>query len=219
MANIGWIKIYRQIMDHWVFANDKYFKAWITIIMTVNHEPAKVLIQGELIQCNRGQSLMSLQNWSKKFGKGWTIQRVRTFFALLEKDEMIEIEGLRKTTRLTVCKYDSYQDKQHTNNTQTTHKQHTSNTQVTTNKNNKNKNNEKNECITAIFDDEQYSMNLQASFPKLDYKAEMNKCYDYHILTPNRPEHIWQWRQKLLSWLQNVKQPTTTTKPNPGKIQ
>ena len=140
----GWIKIHRQIQKHWVWSNAEYFKAWIAIIMFVNHEPKKVLIHGELFECDRGQSLMSLQNWVKIFGKNWTIQKVRTFFTLLENDAMICTKGMRKTTCLTVCNYDSYQELQQTNNRQTTDKQQTNNTQITTNKNDKNYKNEKN---------------------------------------------------------------------------
>lgn len=78
---------------------------------------------------------MSLKSWAKQFK--WTIQQVRTFFKLLEKDLMITSEGMRKTTRITICNYESYQETQHTDNTQITHKQHTTNTQITTNKNDK----------------------------------------------------------------------------------
>ena len=141
----GWIKIHRQIQKHWVWSNAEYFKAWIAIIMFVNHEPKKVLIHGELFECDRGQSLMSLQNWVKIFGKNWTIQKVRTFFTLLENDAMICTKGMRKTTCLTVCNYDSYQDLQQTNNKQTTDKQQANNKQITTNKNEKNEKNDKNE--------------------------------------------------------------------------
>ena len=118
----GWIKIHRAISDHWIFQNESYLKAWITILITVNHEPKKVLIHGELIACERGQSVLSLSSWAEKFGKNWTIQKVRTLLLLLEKDQMIIVEGLQKTTRLTVCKYDDYQNGQQTDNKQTTDK-------------------------------------------------------------------------------------------------
>ena len=140
----GWIKIHRQIQKHWIWNNAEYLKAWIAILMSVNHDSKKVLIHGELFDCDRGQSLMSLQNWVKIFGKNWTIQKVRTFFTLLENDAMICTKGMRKTTCLTVCNYDSYQELQQTNNRQTTDKQQTNNTQITTNKNDKNYKNEKN---------------------------------------------------------------------------
>ena len=138
MENNGWIKIYRQIQKHWIWDNPDYLKAWIAILITVNHEDNKVLIHGELFNCGRGESLLSLANWAKTFGKGWTIQRTRTFFNLLEKDKMVNTEGCRKTTRLKVCNYESYQEVQQANNRQTTDKQQTNNKQITTNKNDKN---------------------------------------------------------------------------------
>lgn len=138
MDNIGWIKIHRQIQNHWIWDNPDYLKAWIAILMTVNHDEKKIIIHGELFECGRGESLLSLANWAKTFGKGWTIQRTRTFFNLLEKDKMVNTEGCRKTTRLKVCNYESYQEVQQTNNKQTTGKQQADNKQITTNKNDKN---------------------------------------------------------------------------------
>ena len=151
MENNGWIKIHRQIQKHWIWDNPDYLKAWIAILITVNHEDNKVLIHGELFNCGRGESLLSLANWAKTFGKGWTIQRTRTFFNLLEKDKMVNTEGCRKTTRLKVCNYESYQEVQQAKNRQTTDKQQTNNKQITTNKNDKNYKNEKNYKEEDIF--------------------------------------------------------------------
>lgn len=130
----GWIKLHRQIKDHWLWENPDYLKAWITILFTVNYETKKVLIKGDLLTCERGQSLLSLDGWVGEFGHKWSIQRVRTFFKLLKSDEMITVEGLQYTTRLTVCKYDTYQDLQQTANTPLTDRQQTANTPLTTTK-------------------------------------------------------------------------------------
>ena len=133
----GWIKIHRKILEHWIIKNPHYFKAWIIMLITVNYEDKKCLIHGEILECKRGQSILSLDSWVKTFSNGWTKQKVRTFFELLKNDSMIELEGLRKTTRLTICNYDSYQVEQHTKNTQRTRKEHTCNTQVTSTKESK----------------------------------------------------------------------------------
>ena len=130
----GWIKTHRSIQEHWIFTDAEKYRAWMIILFSVNFEPKKQLIQGELIECDRGQSLFSLKTWSNKLGAKWSIQKIRTFFSLLEKDKMIRIEGLQKTTRLTVCNYDYYQEEQHTDNTQITRSQHAANTQITTTK-------------------------------------------------------------------------------------
>jgi hypothetical protein len=132
MAN--WIKLSRDIQKHWVFSDAEKFKAWCVILMSVNYVDNKDLIDGELIECKRGQSLYSLNSWAKRFGGKWSIQKVRTFFKLLEKDLMITTQGLRKTTRLTVCNYESYQGDQQTDNGQVTDRQQTGNTQLTTTK-------------------------------------------------------------------------------------
>lgn len=130
----GWIKTHRAIQSHWVFSDAEKFRAWMIILFTVNFEPKKQLIEGELIECERGQSIYSLNSWAGKFGKKWSVQKVRTFFDLLKKDKMITTEGLRKTTRLTVCNYETYQDEQQTDNKQVTQRQQTGNKEVTTTK-------------------------------------------------------------------------------------
>lgn len=105
----GWIKIHREIEGHWVFQRPDYFRAWMLILLRVNHKENSVMIGGELMKCDRGEALYSLDTWRSIFGKGWTVKRVRTFFKLLQRERMIETKGERKTTRLRVCKYDTYQ--------------------------------------------------------------------------------------------------------------
>lgn len=116
MSNEGWIKLYRKITDHWVWENQQYLHAWLTILVTANYEPKDTIIQGEKIHCERGQSILSLQSWTVLFGREWTVQKTRTFFDLLKKDGMITTEGLHKTTRLTICKYEDYQSEQQADN-------------------------------------------------------------------------------------------------------
>jgi hypothetical protein len=135
--NDGWIKLHRGCLDHWLYNEYRPLtkrEAWETILLTVNYESNKTLIKGQLYDCKAGQSLLSLESWSKKFV--WSLQQVRTFFKLLEADGMIKTEGLQFTTRLTVCKWDTYQgnatDQQHTNNIPITYQQQTDNRRLTT---------------------------------------------------------------------------------------
>ena len=74
----------------------------------------------DLYDCKRGQSIQSLKTW----GYNWNVSKdtVRNFFKLLEKDRMIILENLKKTTRLTVCNYDSYQLSLHDEQTQSKRK-------------------------------------------------------------------------------------------------
>jgi len=138
----GWIKLHRSIKDNWIWQNSTYLRAWIIMLFTVNYEDKKVLIHGNIIECKRGQSLLSLDSWVDKFGLkkqcgSWTIQKVRTFFELLERDQMITKETVHKSTRLTICNYNYYQDIQHDNNKKITRSQHDHNTITTETKESK----------------------------------------------------------------------------------
>jgi len=132
----GWIKLHRKIRTHWVYDNPEYLKAWITILLEVNHADTKTLIGGFLLECRRGEKLYSMETWARTFGKGWTRQKVRTFFSLLQKEKMINHFSEYKTTRLTVCNYDTYQIQQPADNQQNNHeitsKQPADNQQITT---------------------------------------------------------------------------------------
>ena len=134
----GYIKIFRKIIDSWIFGNPDYFKAFFVILSEVNHKPKTILIKSKLINCERGESVNCLDTWASKFGKGWDKSRVRRFFKLLEKDSMIIIKNETITTHLSVCNYETYQGEQNDNETQVKHKRNASETQVTLNKNDKN---------------------------------------------------------------------------------
>lgn len=137
----GWIKIHREISNHWIFNDAERLKAWMIILIEVNHADSKFLIGDKLFDCARGESLKSLDTWAKLFGKNWNKSKVRRFFKLLESDSMIVLKSERKTTRLTVCNYADYQDVRNADETQVKHKRNTNETQVTPNKNvKKNKN-------------------------------------------------------------------------------
>jgi len=145
----GWIKTHRAIQDHWIFADAEKYRAWMIILFAVNFETKKQLIDGELIECKRGQALFSINSWALKFGDKWSVQKVKSFFKLLKKNGMIQTEGLRKTTRLTVCNYESYQNDQPANNLQTTSRQPAGNQQVTTTKEGKEIKKDKNNKVRA----------------------------------------------------------------------
>jgi len=145
----GWIKLHRQIIDHWIYKDPIKFKWWVDILFMVNHEDNKINIGFELFDCKRGQSIMSLQNWAAR----WNVNKdtARNFLKLLEKDGMILHENLSKTTRLTVCNYDNYQTSLH--DRQTTGKRKT-NARQTVSDPNKNDKNDKEYIYNNFYDSE-----------------------------------------------------------------
>src|SRR6056300_216296 len=137
----GWIKIHRQMQEHWLCKDKREFsklEAWIDILLTVNHSDTKVLLDDQLYTVKRGQSINSQLTWAKRWN--WTRSKVRRFLKLLESDSMIELKSTNKTTILTVCKYDSYQDERTSNEHQMNIKGTSDDHQVNTNKNDKNYN-------------------------------------------------------------------------------
>ncbi|MDR3551262.1 MAG: hypothetical protein P4L31_07655 [Candidatus Babeliales bacterium] len=113
--NIGWISLHRQIQDHWIWQDANKLKWWLDMLMTVNSNPAKVNLGNEIYDCGRGESLISLQGWASR----WHISKdaARNFITLLEKDKMIKRVSIGKSTRITICNYDTYQQPLHVKQT------------------------------------------------------------------------------------------------------
>ena len=117
-TNNGWISLHRSIIDHWIWKDPVKLKWWLDILLVANHTSVIVNIGMQLYDCHRGQTIMSLSNWAKR----WGVSRdtARNFLVLLEKDKMILHENIGKSTRITICNYDTYQD-----STQNLHKTYT----------------------------------------------------------------------------------------------
>ena len=128
----GWIKVHRSITEHWLYTEKRVFskfEAWNDILLTVNYSDAKCLIKGKLYIIKRGESVLSLDSWSRRWG--WDKTRVRRFMEILKKDGMIEVKKDNITTHRTVCKYEDYQDLRNTSETQVKHKRNSNEIQMT----------------------------------------------------------------------------------------
>jgi len=231
----GWIKTHRKIQEHWIYKEHRVFskfEAWTDILLNVNHCEAKVFIKGTLFTVKRGDSINSLETWSKRWN--WTKSKVRRFLELLQSDEMIVIKNEHKTTRLTVCNYDSYQDKRNADETQTKHRRNADETRVKPNKNEKNDNNDNNDnnifsfrsslislCIDSVLVDEwlkvrkaKKAVNTETAFKGL--VREINKSK----LTPTKAIELAvenSWSGFKADWVNNQK-PTAQVKQAPHAI-
>lgn len=136
--NNGWIKIHRQIQDHWIWQDANKLKWWLDMLLTVNNSDGKVNFGYDVLECKRGESLLSISSWAER----WRVSKdtARNFLTLLEKEKMISRVSLGKTTRITICKYDDYQMPLHVNQTHSVRDTYTNN------------NNKKNKNITVSKD-------------------------------------------------------------------
>src|SRR6187399_300428 len=118
----GYIPIFRSIRKHWLWSDEKKLKWWLDILLSANYSSQKILIKGVLVECGRGQCVKSLETWATDWKT--TKKTVQCFFKILHKEGMLITENLKITTRITVCKYESYNDvvnaDYHAEETQTT---------------------------------------------------------------------------------------------------
>lgn len=135
--NSGWVKLHRKFTSHWLYMKDgnpfTFREAWIDILLNVNYKTEKFNIGFNLVTCNPGESLKSIKTWAKRWK--WSESKVRRFFKLLESDDMITTEGISgKSTRLTVCNWETYQPERRTDEEQVKNSRRASGEQVATNK-------------------------------------------------------------------------------------
>ncbi len=111
----GWIKIHRDLKDHWIFANAEYLKAWIQLLMMANHKTKKWLVQDQMVLIKRGELITSLAELAKQWG--WSRGKVRRYINMLENDTMVVRKSTHLWTHLTICNYGTYQDLRPTDST------------------------------------------------------------------------------------------------------
>lgn len=127
----GFIYLHRKIKDSWIWKNPLYFQWFIHLLFRANFKDNKVLLGADLYDVKRGSFITSIQKLTLELNN-CTTQKIRTFLKLLEKDNMIVIKTTSKLTILSICKYDTYQTLQQTNNKPITNQQQTNNKPVTT---------------------------------------------------------------------------------------
>lgn len=109
-VNGGWVKLYRSVRHNWLWenGNERYAKWWMDILMMVNHEPRKVLVNGKLVTIGAGQRLTSI----RKLANQWNVSpnTILKFLDLLVSDGMISLNKSRTDgTTLKVLNYADYQ--------------------------------------------------------------------------------------------------------------
>jgi hypothetical protein len=199
----GWIKLDREITSHWIFKDEWKFRNWIDLLTLVNHSEQKVNIKGTVLICKRGETLCSLDTLARR----WNCDKskVRRFLKLLESDSMIELKSEQITTRLTICKYDTYQGERNEDETQVKHKRNASETQMTPNKNDKKEN--KN-TIPEFSEFLAYALEKKPKINQEDLrlKYESWKESDWSTNRNGKLHPITNWKTTLLNTLPYLKE-------------
>ena len=106
----GWIKINREIVNHWLWQDAERLKWWLDLLFLANWDDKKVLHDSHLFTLKRGQIIASVAFLCERWGK--SKMTVLKFLQMLEGEEMIKREILyRQTPIITICNYEKYQER------------------------------------------------------------------------------------------------------------
>jgi hypothetical protein len=202
MENAGWIKLYRKSFDNFLYKENRPLtrrEAWENMLLLVNYEDNNILIGNQLFECKRGQSILSIDSWSRIFH--WNASKTRRFFNLLQSCNMIRSESVKKSTRITICNYDIYQGDRRANDEQTTSKRRANDEQTTTTKEGKKLITKeiKKFIIPQKLEIEKYFSELKAK------NGVADAFFDYY--TSNGwlvgGQQMYDWRAAARNWLRN----------------
>lgn len=103
----GYVKLYRDIRSHWIWSDPDYLRAWVDLLMMVNHEDKQILFNKKLITVKRGSRITSIRKLAERWG--WSRGRVARFLDMLEQDNMIATRRTTQKTLINVINYSFYQ--------------------------------------------------------------------------------------------------------------
>lgn len=104
----GWIKISREIANHWLWQDAKRLKWWLDLLFLAAWDDKQVLHDSHLFVLRKGQIIASISFLSERWGK--SNPTIIKYLKLLEDEGMIYRQVLyRQTPILTICNYEKYQ--------------------------------------------------------------------------------------------------------------
>lgn len=103
----GWIKLQRDIMDHWIAQDNEYLAVWIRMLAEANFETQTKMFNGQVITVGRGQFIFGLDSYAEKTKV--SVMRLRRLVDLLEKHQMINRVKSSKYSLISIVNYDKYQ--------------------------------------------------------------------------------------------------------------
>ena len=105
----GWIKINREIVNHWLWSDAERLKWWLDLLFMAQWDNKKVLHDSHLFTLKRGQIIASVAFLCERWEK--SNKTVVKYLQMLESEGMIKRGVLhRQTPIITICNYELYQD-------------------------------------------------------------------------------------------------------------
>ena len=153
----GWIKISREIEDHWLWKDAERLRWWIDMLFLASWEDKKVIEDTHLITIHKGQFIASVAFLCKRWGK--SNKTIIKYLKLLEEDEMICREVLhRQTPIITICNYDKYQCNDDNSVQTIVHRQNEENPAYDIHTQNQSTNNSKSDSLGCVKDNDVHTI-------------------------------------------------------------
>ncbi|HFU6576596.1 TPA: DnaD domain-containing protein [Enterococcus faecalis] len=175
--NAGYVKLYRKVMDSFVWTNPYMYKLWNLCLMKASHENRKFLFNGKEIWLNSGEFVTGRDAITFEMNKGVKREHqvnsgsVWRWLKRFEKEGMLNIKSTTKYSVVSINNWDDYQASEHQVNIKRT----TSEQQVHTNKNEKNDKNEKN--VVVVEEQQSVFQLYQSIFGMLNSVTTQNLEY------------------------------------------
>ncbi len=102
----GWIKLHRRIQDCFLWEEKPYDKAraWIDMLLSAAYHDKKI---GDTVKLNKGSFVTSAVKLAERWG--WSRNKVNSFLAMLESEQMIHTTRTSRGTAITIVNYEKYQ--------------------------------------------------------------------------------------------------------------
>jgi len=212
----GWIKLHRKFSDWEWFDNSEMVHLFIFLLLNANSENGN----WRGITIKRGQILTGLHSLNER--TGISIQTLRTCLTRLEKTGEINKQSNNQNSIITICNYESYQEKPQKSNKQP-NKRPTSDQQATNNKQEEEEkklvvvvvdNNirewrenfeiYKNQVYTTLeqlTNDPDFISKQQKYYPSLDIITTLNKAVDIFWGTEAGWKHKKKSKAESIDWI------------------
>lgn len=207
MSGVGYIKMYRSILDNPIVCKDsEVFAIWCYLLLEATHNEYETLFGNERIVVKKGQLITSRKSISNHFKINES--KCERVFTLLKNEQMIEQQSSTKNRLFTILNWDKYQIGEQQNELQVNNNRTTSEQQVNTNnnyKNIKNDNNDKNNTLKNKDTVRFVKPNLDEIRDYIlddNLNVDANTFYDYYesngwVVGKNKMK---DWKATLRNW-------------------